>query len=440
MLVADWLVQFFRTPIIGIVITATLLSTITTLFAIVLQRISSKNHLTLLSSLPVVALMLLHFNVNCLYSGIVAFLFMAIFLVIECYISNFSWRYIFSVASVILLYLSAGPIALLYSIILFTIEMFYSPRKGILYLTAPLIVITMAYVCLHLGLAGEWKHLLLPDAYFTLRLEGGSSLFLPWSITVAVFIIGAAYRFITLKNNVAVYILCIAEISAVVTFLYTNTSKYVNRDNEIYKELNYLTRHEMWDDIITRCKKLPMTNILHQNYLNMALAEKGQLFDELRNFPNIGTESLLIPANKNPYISTLLSDIYYSMGHIAFSRRYAFEANESAGGYSPKLLQRLTLTSIIYNENDLAIKYISLLEKTLFYNDWAQQMRAYIQGKGNEIISSTIENKKRCIFPDNRFSGSEGLDQDLKDIINNNPTHTATIEYLKAINLFLGTK
>ena len=35
------------------------------------------------------------------------------------------------------------------------------------------------------------------------------------------------------------------------------------------------------------------------------------------------------------------------MGHIAFSQRYAFEANEGMGNFSPRMLQRLVQTSLI---------------------------------------------------------------------------------------------
>lgn len=439
-LIADWLIQFFKFPIIGVLITAALLSTIVALFASTLHRLTSTYHLSILAALPVCIIMLLHFNVNYLYSGTVAFLFMAVALAVECRIKSFKWRYIYSLLSCIVLYIVAGPIALLYAILLLVVEMSVSVKRGLLLLVAPLTVVILAYCCLQMGVAGEWKHLLLPDAYFTLRLKGGSSLIFPWSLTLVIFIAGAIYKFVALKKRVGIYVLCVAEVAAVTVLLYSNTPKYVVRDNEIFKELNYMSRYEMWDDIITRCKGLPMTNVIHQNYLNMALAEKGRLFDEINNHSNIGIQSLFISGNKTPYISALLSDIYYTMGHMAFSRRYAFEANESAGGYSPKLLQRLVLTSIIYNENALALKYISLLEKTLFYNDWAQQMRAYIQGNGNAAISAVIDNKKRCLFPDNRFSGSKGLDKDLEDILKCNPSHTATNEYLKTINLFLGTK
>lgn len=85
-----------------------------------------------------------------------------------------------------------------------------------------------------------------------------------------------------------------------------------------------------------------------QNYHNVALAEQGLLADQLFMQPCIDIQTIYVPGNKTPYLSALLSDIYFSMGHIAFSQRYAFEANEGMGNFSPRMLQRLVQTSLIY--------------------------------------------------------------------------------------------
>ena len=56
--------------------------------------------------------------------------------------------------------------------------------------------------------------------------------------------------------------------------------------------------------------------------------------------------------------------------------------------------------------------------------------------KGTE--DSNLSNKRKCLFPDNRFSGSKGLDKDLEEIIKSNPYHQTTAQYLEAIRLFIG--
>ena len=57
--------------------------------------------------------------------------------------------------------------------------------------------------------------------------------------------------------------------------------------------------------------------------------------------------------------------------------RMMFEAMESMSNYnkSARALCRLTETAIVTGQYEVALKYISILEETLFYKRWAQKMR-----------------------------------------------------------------
>lgn len=434
-LAANYLIQFFKYPIVGILITSALLSSIFALYSSIFRRWTGNYHLLPLTLLPVISLAFLHFNINYLYSGSLSFFLMTIGIALQIRISQPLKRFLYSWLSCIFLFVVAGPISMLYACILFIMECFTSIRKGILYIILPLSIVLLGQGCLWAGWYGNWKHILLADGYFTWRLQAGSAIYLPWGTTIITFILGGIYKKFPASKKRAIYSLFIIQSLVIGTFFCMNLPQHVNKDNEVFKELNYWARHERWDQIIERCNQIPMTNLLHQNYLNLAFAEKEILNEKIHNYPNMGIQSLLFTGGRTPYLSAMLSDIYYSMGHIAFSRRYAFEANESAGNYSPKLLKRLVQTSLIYGENKLALKYIGILEKTLFYKKWAKKQR-YMLEKGTE--DSNLSNKRKCLFPDNRFSGSKGLDKDLEEIIKSNPNHQATAQYLEAIRLFIG--
>ena len=437
-LAAAFLIQFFIHPLTGILITAALLSTVFTCTAYLLSRWIGNNHLAPAALFPVIALGFLHYNTNYLYAGSIAFLLMLIVLAIHLRIQSYTVRWVYSLVCTMLLFIAAGPITTLYILLVCIIEAFHSPKKGLAYLPLIGVVFLMAQCSLWWGYFGEWKHALCPDGYFTLRLQAGSIIYLPWAITLGVFLIAGIYRLFRKQSQSASKILWAIQCIAAGLFLYQGGSQYLSAENETFKELNYHIRHEQWDEIISLDKEKRMINVLHQNCLNLAFAEKGCLMQELGRQPNIGLHSLFIGGNKTPYISGLLNDIYYSMGHMAFSRRYAFEANESMGGYSPKLLKRLVQTSLVYGNYKLALKYIQILEQTLFYQEWAKAHRAFLYNDSLLEADPILGPKRRCIFPDNRFAGSLGLDKDLEEILKQNPTHTSTEQYLKAIELFTG--
>ncbi|MDH6304685.1 hypothetical protein M2459_001421 [Parabacteroides sp. PF5-5] len=434
-LASSFLTQFFIYPITGILITALLLTWIALLITDILYCWTGSRFIFPLALFPIAALMFLHYNTNYLYAGTIAF-----WLMLVCLRLYFLWhkliaRLTYSLISAFLLFVVAGPIAFLYSCLLLIIELFSLKRQALWFISLPLMVCLAAWVCLLLGLSGEWKHLLLPDGYFTLRLQAGSIIYLPWGLILSVFTIGGIYKLLRIKKEWIERSCCAILLIGAIAFTFIGASWYIDANNESFKELSYYARLSQWENIIGKCKQLPMNNLLFQNNLNLALAEKGRLADQLFEQPCIDIQTIYVVANKTPYISALLSDIYFSMGHIAFSQRYAFEANEAMNNFSPRMLQRLVQTNLIYGQYGTAQKYLNILEESLFYKDWAASHKPFLWNDPAVEADPVLGAKRRCLFPDNRFSGIKGLDDDLKQIVLQNPEHKATIQYLGSLYL-----
>lgn len=188
--------------------------------------------------------------------------------------------------------------------------------------------------------------------------------------------------------------------------------------NRQFIEGSDMVRNQQWDEIIEYfASKAPVANELHQNLLNMAYAEQGKLGDMLLNQPCQNINAIYVSDIPNYLIAAHLSDVYYSMGHIAQSQRYAFESNEKMHNLSPRMLQRLVQTNIIYEQYEVAKKYLYWLKRTLYYGDWADEHLALI--KGADPSSHPLAMKRKCIFADNRFSGTRGLDDDLLQVARN---------------------
>ena len=284
---------------------------------------------------------------------------------------------------------------------------------------------------------GDLKQILLPDGYFTHRLHAGSIIYLPWVLVMAVLALACILRFVRLKSKWVLTGFFAVEILVLAGFFFYQAPKFIDKENEFFKELNYKVDHQQWDEVVQSCSKHPMTNLLYQNYLHLALAEKGALADSLFQHPVVDIQSIFVTGNKTPYVSTLLSDVFYSMGHIAYAQRYAFESNESAGNYSPRMLRRLVETNLIYGHYPVAKKYLTLLAKTKHYAHWAQRYSAFLWNDDAVEADSILGMKRKCLFSDNRLSGSKGLDDDLKQIIASNPKHTQTVQYLGSLYLLL---
>ena len=73
------------------------------------------------------------------------------------------------------------------------------------------------------------------------------------------------------------------------------------------------------------------------------------------------------------------SELYFQMGMVRMSQRAAFEAMEAVYcNKSGRALRRLAETALITGEDEVASKYLSILEETLYYRKWAHEMRQYL--------------------------------------------------------------
>lgn len=434
-LLADYIVQFMHNPTMACIVTVFVFLIIAGLTSLLLRKRTGNWLLSSLALFPIVTLYYLQLNMNYLYAGTVAIMLMLLFLNGQVRICKDMHRWIYSLFTTILLYIIAGPIATLYVALLLTMEVFHAFKKSFMYLILPFLLILLAWLYLRWGLAGTWKHLLLPNGYFTWRLQPNSVIYMPWITLWIVLLLGELFAGVKLSKRWLRGAFTSFLLVAWGIFIYFTYPHYVNKHNEDFKLLSSLLSQREWKKVIEQSQTLPIGNLIYQNCLNTALAEEGKLADSLFNQPCYGIQSIYVQGNKTPYISALLSDIFFSMGHIAFAQRYAFEANESLGNYSPRLLKRLVQTNLIYGEYAVAEKYLTLLSKTRYYKKWAEEHQRFLWNDKAVEEDTLLGAKRRCLFPDNRMSGSKGLDDDLKQIIRQNAAHTTTIQYLGSLYL-----
>ena len=436
-LIADFLIQFFVTPYFGALISASLLTTTGIVTSVILKRLAPALHLSVLSLLPVISLLFLQFNINYQLSGTVAFLMFLCTFAFYLKIQSITKRIIYAAGFSVLLYLLAGPVASLFVAAIVLTELFVHFRSSYFLLLPAALVYLAAVLSLRLGVAGELRYLLLPDGYFTWKLQAGNVIYQPWLLMLAVLLPALFFGQVKqVRKNIQVAALA-TQFVVLGWLAVFNSSFMIDSRHEIFKELDYYMRQENWDKLLERCRQIDMNNYLYQNCRNVALAEKGLLAEHLFDYKQQDLRSIYLSWDKTPYVSVLLSDVYFSMGHIALSQRMAFESNESVNNYNPRMLKRLVQTNLIYGAYPVAEKYIAVLEKTKYYADWAHSQRRFLENDKAIEADAMLGAKRDCIFPENFLAGKNGFDSDLKHIINHNPSHRATVQYLGAIYLLM---
>lgn len=437
LLLSDIIRQLFCVPYLGTVITAILLSMGAFMTHRILRRFSTMDGLELLSMIPFAAYAAQMSDMDFQYFGLIAQLFVTAALLGYMQLREGWRRPACAVLLTVILFAICGAAAMLFAVSAVILELFRDPRRAGLCLAAPLTALAAGMAACHAGLAGSLRHVLTPHAYFTLRLQVGDRVWLSWAAWGAVLLLAALsglFRYRRTWSRVLSCVFSAALLAGSTAFFLT---AFVSRADVRFKELSVSASKGDWDHIISACPESRMNNLLYQNYLNIALAEKGILADHLLKEPVQSIRSIFVETNKTPYVSVLLSDVFYSMGQMGLAQRYAFEGCEGWGSYSPRMYRRLVITNMAYGAYPVAQKYISLLKRNPMHRGWATAHEKMLADEAALMADPEISSARKCIFPEDKLSGLNGLDEDLMRVIESNPEHKSTVQYLGCLYLLL---
>ena len=437
MLVAEFLVQFFIRPYVGALVTAVLLTGVGVCTAGIVKRIAPVSGLFILYVLPMLALLFMHFDFNYRVQGTVCYLMMMALLCGYMRIRNDLFRLVAGCVLVPVLFWLAGSIAVLFAGMVCLFEGLRKTPKWYISLIGVAEVLLLGVGTVYFSLMGEYRWVFGPDLYYHYTLHPKEIIYYSWICLPLVFLVAF---FIRNKNSLSgkkwrAGISCIAQLAMIAAVLWRGMPKYSDAKTLKLKKLDYFARTEQWDKTIEECKG-KLTNFLYMCHLNMALANKGELSDKMFNFDQRGPQGLLVQWNKSENISCMLSDIYFTMGATASSQEMAFEGYVSAmEDGNPRMLKRLVQTNLIYGTYPVAEKYISILEKTYAYRDWAQSQRKYLYN--DEVVESDpILGTRRRMLPDrNSLAMIKGLAGDLALFLEKGPANSAALQYLGAMYL-----
>jgi hypothetical protein len=427
--------QYFILPYCGILIVSTLLTLTGMLTAAVIKRIAPQSNLFVCSLLPVVTQLFPVFDVNYSYSGILAGCMMLAALYYFFGIRSIAGRIAYTLIVSVILFWVAGAVAFLFVVCVFLSELLNRFTRAYVFLLPLLLVAGLAIWSVMCSWAADYRFLLLPDGYFTRRLHPGVAVYLSWIclpvLLLLVFLLRHRNKIRPGRKSMERFV----QLAFVVGIFVFGMKHYIDLKTVFFKEMDYYARTEQWDRIIARCRG-SMSNYLYKCYLNLALAEKGELGNHMFAFDQSGLKGLILPKNWVSHVSVILSDIYFSMGHIALSQQMAFEANMSTpGAGNPRMYRRLIQTNLIMGVYPVAEKYIALLEKTRYYSSWAAAQRRFLWNDSAVDADPVLGIKRKCIPAENMLSELYGLDFDLKQIAQQNPAHRVTIQYVGVMYL-----
>ena len=434
-LASQFLVQFFHLPWAGAAITSILTSLTGFMLWLSIARIKKNSiiwvALTLFASY-LQGIYLLEMGYH--YEGLTAMF--AFSLILYSYIligkSNLYLKTLTGVVLTLLLYFFVGSIATLFALCACIADMLKDYRKGWISSVYLLICFLAALLTVNSGSVVGYDYALWTKGYYEYHVAQGLWQSLSWLAVPVIMILTAISRGFPQKPAVQTAACCIL-LTAGGLFLYVQSEKRMNRDFRTLAELMLCINRDDWEGIINN-PNLNYQNYLHLNCLNLALSHQGKMMTDLFKYPQKGAQSLMVGYQAYNDINVLFSHIYYHTGVISEALCLSFGTMIATTHGNPSLLKMLVKERLIYGDYQVAEKYISRLEKTYAYREWATGMRRFLNDKAAVENDAELGQKRRSLpNPQPAFVVLDGIMADLIKVMGTETEEKYAMEYAMAM-------
>lgn len=405
LLVSSFLTQFMRIPFLGAAITSALYVLTGWMAGRILWKIKGGPAMEGLAFIPVAFMFLCLENDCYMFHGHVAFA-MSVAAVLA-YASLPQDRPLLrctaALAAAPLLYFLAGSAALVYAAGVLVLEVLRTGLRGLWAVSCPAVMLLTAFAFVRFSVASGWDTALTPFMYYS----SPSTYFFPvyaWcSLPLLMIAAWAVSRFSFKPSHSTI----LAAAGLVLSFFiaWNLYGKVHSRSHYRLLSEQYMAENGEWDEIIRSADRRQPTYFI--SYLNLALAQKDMLTRNFMHYRPQPVSSLMYPTPNLRSGFSLQSMVYGAWNYHAAARQAAFDANMVTPGMcNPRQLKVLVETNMALGDDEVALKYISILEKTLFYRKWAEARRNEIGKAASAVLPLT-----------DSYVRYDGIKGDMRDIL-----------------------
>ena len=415
-------VQFFWSPTLALVITLGLLGLGAWLLWVSLREKRAQWQLLPLCLIPFVFLAAslsenaMHFSV--LTAWLIALAALYVYTRIRA--NKVVWGLLLTV----IVYLAAGPAALLFALCATIIGLWNKEWASAVLLPVALLCGLGAWL---LGWVPTLEVAWTPAFYFDLDAAIPAAHWVPWAV-LPLTVLGCC--FIKKMKRIPVLITASAILLIALFPAFGMAKKAEDRQPGLTYEYEYYTVNEDWDGLIKACLQndwIPHT----AQYLNLALAWKGTLLDQMFQYDQRGPDGL-IKMSDDRGVETSQAHIMFAMGNMAAAQDVAFNTLYSTEGFCPAMLKINAQVELMRGAYGVADKYLSLLEKAPHYRNWAQEQKHFLYNDEAVEADPLLGNGRRSWPKLEGFSMFESPLDELMRVIDANPGNNRGMEYALA--------
>lgn len=330
------------------------------------------------------------------------------------------WKGIFLT---VVLYLAAGPGALLFAVCAMVTDAFRRDWRGVLY---PVLALLCGWLAYRLAWVPTLSAAWTPALFYNIDASFPAWHWAAWiSLPVCVLLCETLKRMRVKRWVPLVAGLAVLGLSLIPADQIRKQSD-AEMENLGY-ELEYYTCKEDWDGLIEACMHAPWLPRT-ANYLNMAFAWKGELSEKLLYFDQRGPSALIL-STTNRAVDIATAHMMFTMGNMAGAQDVSFNLLNSLQGLCPAMLKMNAQIELMRGTYEVADKYLSLLEKAPHYRGWARAHRRFLFDDAAVEADPLLGNGRRNLSAENGFVMYSDPIGELFPILDVNPGDARAREY-----------
>jgi hypothetical protein len=263
-----------------------------------------------------------------------------------------------------------------------------------------------------------------------------------WSASLSVFILALAARLLSHWNSSDSIVAALCSFALVAIGMGGLVWKNSNFKAEKVMHYDFMARHQQWNRILETINIEKPNNQIGVTVQNLGLAMHGMLTNHLFDYNQNGIAGLLPDFGTDAISPLPTSEAFYQLGMITVAQRMVFEAQEAILDFqkSGRCYKRLAQTNLILGNYEVARKYLTALQKTLFYREWANETLPLLGDEKAIAKHPEYGRLRQMAYKDDFYFGGHVTPDMLENLLASNAGNRLAYEYLVAYYMLTGDR
>ena len=209
----------------------------------------------------------------------------------------------------------------------------------------------------------------------------------------------------------------------------------INQEKEKLLALDSEAYFGHWETVSAKAESYQMRSPVATYFTNLARLKQGVLPDSLLSAYQPFTSGLFIPVGpqSTPLEILFSGEIYYQLGDMNMAQHATMLAMIFSPQHrSARLVKRLTEINLIIGDTAAVDKYLRILDKTLFYADYATNIRQIMQERDS---NDWLAGKRSQIATSDTIRMASDAVASLTLLIESHPENKEALDYLLCYHL-----